>query len=112
MSRVRLEQCLRAGVHVRGQPNWRFVKLHTHGCHDANIEAWLGDEMGQFHMDLRAMAAESERLRFHYVTAWEMAQLVHQAEAGASEPRLGAAVPSLKLDSRERASIVNPVHKG
>lgn len=86
MSKVRLDQWIRAGVHVRGQPNWLFVKLHTHGCHDENIDAWLGDEMQQFHCDLAALASADRRFRFHYVTAWEMAQLVHQAEAGASEP--------------------------
>ena len=90
MSMLRLQQWLRAGVHVKGQPNWRFIKLHTHGCNDANMKAWLGDEMQQFHRDLRAMTDADRRLRFHYVTAWEMAQLVHQAETGASEPVIGS----------------------
>lgn len=88
MSRVRLNQWIRTAVHVRGQPNWVFVKLHTHGCHDANINAWLGEEMLQFHHDLASMRHENPLLRFHYVTAWEMARLVHQAEAGATEPVL------------------------
>lgn len=92
MSKVRLGHWMRAGVHVRGQPNWLFVKLHTHGCHDANIHAWLGEEMMQFHRDLATMASANPRLRFHYVTAWEMAQLVHQAEAGATSPVIGASL--------------------
>lgn len=90
MSKRRLNHWMGAGVHVKGQPNWQFVKLHTHGCNDANMAAWLGDEMLQFHRDLRAMAEHDARIRYHYVTAWEMAQLVHQAEAGASEPVIGA----------------------
>lgn len=90
MSERRLKHWLRTGVHVRGQPNWLFVKLHTHGCNDANMNAWLGDEMLQFHADLQAMAGADRRLHYHYVTAWEMAQLVHQAEAGAVEPEIGA----------------------
>ena len=88
MSVTRMECWLRAGIHVRGQPNWQFVKLHTHGCKDGNIEAWLGGEMVQFHRDLAMMARERPKLRYHYVTAWEMAQLVHQAEAGQSVPRI------------------------
>ncbi|HPG88389.1 MAG TPA: hypothetical protein PLD46_01960 [Hyphomicrobium sp.] len=88
MSVRRMKQWLRAAVHVRGQPNWIFVKLHTHGCHDQNINAWLGDEMLQFHRDMRTMADQNPRIRYHYVTAWEMAELVHQAEAGASEPQI------------------------
>ena len=90
MSRHRLQHWLKAGVHVRGQPNWVFVKLHTHGCNTPNMNAWLGDEMLQFHRDLRAMASADPQFRYHYVTAWEMAQLVHQAESGASEPMIAA----------------------
>lgn len=91
MSLVRFRQWLKAGVHVRGQPNWTFVKLHTHGCKDGNIDAWLGPQMQQFHRDLAAAAAEDANMRYHYVTAWEMAQLVHQAEAGARTPLIAGA---------------------
>ena len=90
MSKRRLKHWLRAGVHVRGQPNWVFVKLHTHGCNNANMDAWLGDDMLRFHRDLRNMAEQDLRFHYHYVAAWEMAQLVHQAEAGATEPVIGA----------------------
>jgi hypothetical protein len=86
MSSLRMSQWLRAGVQVVGQPNWRFVKLHTHGCKDGNIDAWLGSDMQQFHRDLQAFAIDQPLVRYHYVTAWEMAQLVHQAEAGDSMP--------------------------
>ena len=98
MSRARLQQWLKAGVHVRKQPNWLFVKLHTHGCKDGNIDAWLGNDMLPFHRDLAMMAREQPRLRYHYVTAWEMAELVHQAEAGIS-------VPSIKTAPRMAAPI-------
>jgi hypothetical protein len=89
MSMRRLKHWLSAGVHVRGQPNWLFVKLHTHGCNDANMEAWLRDEMLQFHRGLSSMAQQDRRFNYHYVTAWQMAQLVHQAEAGATVPVKG-----------------------
>lgn len=90
MSITRLHQCLRANVGVQGQSNWHFVKLHTHGCRDGNIDAWLGSEMLQFHHDLRVLADNNPLLKIHYVTAREMAQLVHQAEAGASVPSISA----------------------
>lgn len=77
---------LQAGVHVRGRPDWRFVKLHTHGAKDGNIEMWLGEPMRRFHAELARQAGENRQLRFYYVTAWEMAQLVHQAERGAEQP--------------------------
>lgn len=84
----RMQLWLRAGVHVAGRPNWKFVKLHTHGCNQANAGTLLSPAMQQFHADLAAQAAANPRFRYHYVTAWEMAQLVHQAESGAVEPVL------------------------
>ena len=81
----RLQHWLRAGVHVAGRPDWRFVKLHTHGCKDGNIDTWLGPQMQRFHAELAEQAEHDSGLRYHYVTAWEMAQLVHWAEAN---PRL------------------------
>ncbi len=82
----RLQLWLKAGVHVAGKPNWKFVKLHTHGCQDGNIDTLLGPQMQAFHTDLARHAAEDSNFRYHYVTAWEMAQLVHQAEAEVVEP--------------------------
>lgn len=92
LSMRRWRQWTNASVHVQGQPNWLFVKLHTHGCKDGNIDAWLGPDMQGFHRDLRAFARANPNLRYHYVTAWETAQLVHQAEAGAKVPEIGPAV--------------------
>jgi hypothetical protein len=84
----RLEQWLRCGVHVSGRPDWCFIKLHTHGCKDGNIDTLLGEETQLFHKALSNEARHRPNLRYHYVTAWEMAQLVHQAEQGAVTPQL------------------------
>lgn len=82
----RFRNWLRAGVTVAGKPNWRFVKLHTHGAKPGNLEMWLGDAAVNFHADLARQAKADPRFRYHYVTAWEMAQLVHQAEQSFREP--------------------------
>lgn len=82
----RLRMWIDAGVYVQGKPNWRFLKLHTHGCKDDNIDMLLGKPMQRFHRDIAVFRQLHPNFRFHYVTAWEMAQLVHQAERGASRP--------------------------
>ncbi|MDA1164113.1 MAG: hypothetical protein O3B13_13485 [Planctomycetota bacterium] len=87
----RFEQWLRCGVHVSGRPDWCFIKLHTHGCKDGNIETLLGPETQKFHKDLAQLAKQRTNFRYHYVTAWEMAQLVHQAEFGITVPQLKSA---------------------
>ncbi|HWL09331.1 MAG TPA: hypothetical protein VNQ76_13065 [Planctomicrobium sp.] len=84
----RLKLWMQAGVHVAGQPNWRFIKLHTHGCKNGNIDMILGPQMQQFHQELGTLHQQHPNFRYHYVSAWEMAQLVHQAEEGRAQPLL------------------------
>ena len=92
----RFELWLDAGVHVLGRPDWLFVKLRTHGCQPDNQRMWLEGAAREFHRSLARYAAERPGLRYHYVTAWEMAQLVRQAEAGHAEPDFA------RLDSAAR----------
>lgn len=76
----RLKLWIKANVHVQGKPNWKFIKLHTHGCKQGNIDMLLGTPMQQFHQQLASYAQQNPNIRYHYVTAWEMALLVKQAE--------------------------------
>ena len=101
----RLRMWLDAGVTVAGRPDWRFVKLHTHGCKDGNIDTLLGPEMQQFHRDLAALHQQHPNFRYHYVTAWEMAQLVHQAEQGARSPQLPLATSEIATPSEQPARV-------
>jgi hypothetical protein len=78
----RFRRWVKTGVHVAGRPNWVFVKLHTHGCKDVNTGMLLGEPMQAFHRGLAQWSGERSNRRYHYVTAWEMAQLVHAAERG------------------------------
>ncbi len=91
-SMARFELWLRAGVGVVGRPSWIFVKLHTHGALERNADMLLGEPMRRFHQDLAACATQRPMLRYYYVTAREMADLVHRAEAGAEEPTFGEPV--------------------
>ncbi|MFV0443586.1 MAG: hypothetical protein ACK5Q5_08445 [Planctomycetaceae bacterium] len=78
----RFQQWLRSGVHVAGKPEWVFIKLHTHGCKDANTGMLFGQPMQDFHAGLAEWHRRNPQYRYHYVTAWEMAQLVRAAERG------------------------------
>lgn len=93
----RFKLWLKANVAVAGRPDWRFVKLHTHGCKDSNINMLLGDPMEQFHRELETFTRRHPNIRLHYVTAWEMAQKVHEAEEYhmAGGLRLNSLVPEL-----------------
>jgi hypothetical protein len=77
---------------VQDGPPWVFVKLHTHGGIPRNYHALLGDPASRFHSDLARAARQNPALRYHYVTARELVNLIHAAEAGHSGD------PSLWLD--------------
>ncbi|MGH7138511.1 MAG: hypothetical protein ACREHD_22400, partial [Pirellulales bacterium] len=82
----RLRLWLAAGVGVAGRPDWRFVKLHTHGAHEPNAEMLLGEPMRRFHEKLADLARREPHFNYYYVSAREMADLVRQAEAGEEKP--------------------------
>jgi hypothetical protein len=98
----RLPAWLNAGVTVAGRPNWRFIKLHTHGCKPANQRMWLGETVQRFHAELAEFHRRQPHFRYHYVTAWEMAQLVHRAERDGVD---GRTRPSQLLTIADRPAI-------
>lgn len=92
----RLWQWLAAKVHVAGHSSWRFIKLHTHGALEANANMLLGEPMRQFHTELARFAAEHDWFHYYYVTAREMAALVHIAESGSSAESPAAPLAQLR----------------
>jgi hypothetical protein len=75
----RLTCWLKAHVHVKGRPEWVFVKLHTHGLQSRAL--WSGSQLDEL---FEAMDATWNRppLRLHYATAREAYNIVKAAEAG------------------------------
>ena len=80
----RLRLWLDCKIYVEGRPNWIFVKLHTHGAKPENADMLLGEPMRAFHRRLAQLAASDHSIRFHYVTAREMVNILHAAERGHS----------------------------
>jgi hypothetical protein len=59
-------------VHVKGRPEWIFVKLHTHGAPEPAAASLLGDGGHALHRELTTRYNDGERWVLHYVTAREM----------------------------------------
>lgn len=79
---LRLSLWEKCHIHVEGRPDWLFIKLHTHGAIERNSSTLLGEPMRTFHRHLAARAAADSRFHYHYVTARQMANLLHAAENG------------------------------
>ncbi len=74
------------GIHVRGRPQWIFVKVHTHGLVPENEPAVIGEAACLMHETLGAGCAGDLTWRLHYVTAREMYNLIKAAEKGCDGP--------------------------
>lgn len=71
---------IRQHIHVAGRPDWIFIKLHSHGAVPANSDALLGAPMRAFLRHFTGDLVAGSGIRTHFVTAREMANLIHAAE--------------------------------
>lgn len=80
----RMKLWLKLGIHVQAQPNWLFIKLHTHGGIPQNMKTLLGDAARRFYEHLKENYNDGKNFRLHFVTAREMVNIIHAAEDGHS----------------------------
>jgi hypothetical protein len=71
----RLALWKKAGITVRGRPDWIFIKLHTHGMAPADTDTMLGAPVQHFLKELIGGAAERKET-LHFVSAREMANII------------------------------------
>jgi len=91
----RADLWIRQHIHVRGRPEWIFVKLHTHGAQERNMGALLDGAWDRTLQYLERTYNDGRRYCLHYVTARQMYEAVKAAEAGHewSPPRLPGESP-------------------
>ena len=80
-SGARLATWIDQRVHVRGRPEWTFVKVHAHGAPEKNARVMLGEPMAALHRALADLASRGI-WRVHYVTAREMYNVARAAMDG------------------------------
>jgi hypothetical protein len=78
---LRLRGWVDQWVHVRGRPEWTFVKVHTHGATERNARVLLGEPIAELHEAL-ADLGRGGGWRVHYVTAREMYNVARAAMDG------------------------------
>lgn len=78
----RVDAWVRTGIHVEGCPEWVFVKIHTHGTQEGDMDTLLGAPVDAMHTHLERRYNDGERYKLHYVTARETYNIIKAAEAG------------------------------
>jgi hypothetical protein len=79
----RVDAWMRANIHVEGRPEWRFVKIHTHGASaKEDADEILGAEMDQALTYLEKAYNDGAHYVLHYVTAREAFNVARAAVDG------------------------------
>ena len=79
----RIDAWVRADIHVQGRPEWRFVKIHTHGAGvQADADEILGREMDDALTYLERNYNDGKKWVLHYVTAREAYNVARAAADG------------------------------
>ena len=81
-TRERVDYWVKTGIHVKGRPEWVFVKVHTHGAPEREADTLLGDSVRTMHQYLTGHYNDGNRFSLHYVSAREAYNIVKAAEAG------------------------------
>jgi hypothetical protein len=78
----RVDLWVKQHIHVKGQPNWIFIKVHTHGTQDRDIESLLGAPAHAMFNHLEQHYNDGKQHVLHYVNSREMFNIIKAAEAG------------------------------
>jgi hypothetical protein len=81
-SAKRILTWVREHVHVKGRPEWVYVKISCHGAEDRNHDVLLGRQADKMYSDLEEAFRDNPAYRLHYVTARELFNIAKAAESG------------------------------
>jgi hypothetical protein len=78
----RIKKWIETDIHVKGRPEWVFVRIYTHGVVPADHEAVLGKWADQMYTYLEQNYNDGKNYVLHYVTSRETYNIAKAAEAG------------------------------
>jgi hypothetical protein len=79
---ARVDAWVRTGIHVEGRPEWVFIKVHTHGTQETDMDTLLGSAADAMHTHLEKTYNDGTRHVLHYVSSREVYNIIKAAEAG------------------------------
>jgi hypothetical protein len=78
----RVDLWVDTAISVKGKPDWLFVKIHTHGTQEQDMDTLLGKPFEDMCQYLEDKYNDGKEYSLHYVAAREMYNIVKAAEAG------------------------------
>lgn len=81
-SEHRVDMWVDTHIHVVGRPEWLFIKIHTHGTQEGDVDTILGEHTVRMYEYLASKYNDGQNYLMHFVSAREMYNIVKAAEAG------------------------------
>ncbi|HEV7375801.1 MAG TPA: hypothetical protein VGN95_13860 [Pyrinomonadaceae bacterium] len=81
-SLARLDRWRAANIHVRGRPEWLFIKLFCHGFFDSDPPTVIGDVMRRFLEETLELAERTGEFKLHFASARESFNIAMAAVDG------------------------------
>jgi len=83
----RVDLWVDANIHVKGQPDWIFIKIHTHGTQERDMPLLLeeGKSVDQMFTYLEEKYNDGDNYKLHYVNSREMFNIIRAAEEGKND---------------------------
>lgn len=81
-SKQRVDMWVDQHIHVEGRPEWGFVKIHTHGTQEMDIDTLLGKPTVNMYEYLASRYNDGNNYVMHFVSSREMYNIIKAAEAG------------------------------
>lgn len=78
----RIDAWMNQNIHVKGRPEWQFVKIFCHGAQDH--KSVVSDTTDRMHDYIEQNYNDGKKYRLHYVSAREAYNIIKAAEAGLS----------------------------
>ncbi len=81
----RVDLWVDTAISVEGKPDWLFIKIHTHGTQEQDMDTLLGKPFEEMNEYLLEKYNDGENYIMHFVSAREMYNIIKAAEAGLCE---------------------------
>lgn len=78
----RVDLWVDTAISIEGKPDWLFIKIHTHGTQEQDMDTLLGQPFIDMCQYLEDKYNDGENYILHYVSAREMYNIVKAAESG------------------------------
>lgn len=77
---TRIRAWINQGIHVKGRPEWVFVKVHMHGARRRDYDCFFGKIADNMYSYLEKNYNDGINWKLHYMTAREAYNIVKAAE--------------------------------